>query len=83
MTVKQMYIELRNLGFPERLISKQTGITVSKFKNMRYGVGARFTEAEKAAFRAYYDHGKYMAHVYGEKLAEILKAKEEEYETNN
>lgn len=72
MTVRDMYLELKKLGFTIGIISKHTGISIHKINNMVGKNSYFFTDAEKAAFQVYYEHGKYMAKVYGERLAEYL-----------
>lgn len=76
MTVRDMYLELKKLGFTIGIITKHTGISIHKINNMVGKNSYFFTDAENAAFKAYYEHGKYMARVYGDKLAEYLAENE-------
>lgn len=72
MTPRDQYLELKKLGFKIGTVAKQTGINKYKLQNMEFQDKYYFTDAEKAAFQVYYEHGKYMAKVYGDRLAEYL-----------
>lgn len=71
-----MYNELRNLGFPRRLIADQTGLSIYRLDNMTYTDRATYSFAEVEAFNAYYDKAKALSKVYGDKLSEYLSENE-------
>ena len=76
MTIREQYLELKQLGFKPSAIVKHTGIARTKLINLEVQNSARFTMPELMAFDAYYQDAKKLAVVYGDKLAEYLAKKE-------
>jgi hypothetical protein len=76
MNIREMLLDLNQLGFKQALISRHTDIPIHKIKNAIYGDRAFFSYAETEAFNLYYSKAKELANVYGDKLAEYLSEQE-------